>query len=86
MQVVSSSDEQVKISERTNEAVENVSSQLIEVTGSLKVTLYTTSSTKDKIEKGKQYAFNVTEQMDQINGKVSELAKMISEKQFSGNP
>ena len=77
MQVASSSDEQVKISERTNEAVEDVSSQLIEVTGSLKETLYTTSSTKDKIEEGKRYAFNVTEQMDQINGKVSELASVI---------
>ncbi|MEW8972446.1 MAG: HAMP domain-containing methyl-accepting chemotaxis protein, partial [Mesobacillus sp.] len=77
MQVASSSDEQVKISERTNEAVEDVSSQLIEVTGSLKETLYTTSSTKDKIEEGKLYAFSVTEQMDQINGKVSELASVI---------
>jgi methyl-accepting chemotaxis protein len=77
MQVASSSDEQVKISERTNEAVEDISSQLIEVTGSLKETLYTTSSTKDKIEEGKLYAFSVTEQMDQINGKVSELASVI---------
>lgn len=77
MQVASSSDEQVKISERTNEAVENVSSQLIEVNGALKETLDTTSSTKDKIEEGKLYAFSVTEQMDQINGKATELASVI---------
>lgn len=78
MQVASSSDEQVKISERTNEAVENVSSQLIEVNGALKETLDTTSSTKDKIEEGKLYAFSVTEQMDQINGKATELASVIN--------
>lgn len=77
MQVASSSDEQVKISERTNEAVENVSSQLIEVTGSMQETLQTTSDTKQKIEQGKLYAINVTEQMDEINGKVTELAKVI---------
>jgi methyl-accepting chemotaxis protein len=77
MQVASASDEQVKISERTNEAVENVSSQLIEVTGSMQETLQTTSDTKQKIEQGKLYAINVTEQMDEINGKVTELAKVI---------
>lgn len=77
MQVASASDEQVKISERTNEAVENVSAQLIEVTGSMNETLQTTSNTKQKIEQGKLYAFNVTEQMDEINGKVTELAKVI---------
>jgi methyl-accepting chemotaxis protein len=77
MQVASASDEQVKISERTNEAVENVSSQLFEVTGSLKETLYTTSVSKEKIEQGKQYAFSVTEQMDKINGKVTELSNVI---------
>ncbi|UYZ20682.1 methyl-accepting chemotaxis protein [Mesobacillus jeotgali] len=77
MQVASASDEQVKISERTNEAVESVSSQLVEVTGSLKETIHTTTSTKEKIEQGKLYAFNVTEQMDEINGKVTELAKVI---------
>lgn len=77
MQVASASDEQVKISERTNEAVENVSSQLVEVTGSLKETIHTTTSTKEKIEQGKLYAFNVTEQMDEINGKVTELANVI---------
>ncbi|MBT2660907.1 HAMP domain-containing methyl-accepting chemotaxis protein [Bacillus sp. ISL-45] len=77
MQVATASDEQVKISERTNEAVENVSSQLIEVTGSLKETIHTTTSTKEKIEQGKLYAFNVTEQMDEINGKVTELANVI---------
>ncbi|MCM3665406.1 HAMP domain-containing methyl-accepting chemotaxis protein [Mesobacillus subterraneus] len=77
MQVASASDEQVKISERTNEAVENVSSQLIEVTGSMHETLQTTSDTKQKIEQGKLYAINVTEQMDEINGKVTELAKVI---------
>ncbi len=77
MQVASASDEQMKVSERTNEAVGNVSSQLIEVTGSLKETLQTTSSTKKKIEQGKQYALSVTEQMDQINEKVTELADVI---------
>jgi methyl-accepting chemotaxis protein len=77
MQVASASDEQVKISERTNEAVENVSAQLIEVTGSMNETLQTTSNTKQKIEQGKLYAYNVTEQMDEINGKVTELAKVI---------
>lgn len=77
MQVSSASDEQVKISERTNEAVENVSSQLIKVTGSMHETLQTTSDTKQKIEQGKLYAINVTEQMDEINGKVTELAKVI---------
>lgn len=77
MQVASASDEQVKISERTNEAVENVSSQLIKVTGSMHETLQTTSDTKQKIEQGKLYAINVTEQMDEINGKVTELAKVI---------
>ncbi|MBT2638763.1 HAMP domain-containing methyl-accepting chemotaxis protein [Bacillus sp. ISL-39] len=77
MQVATASDEQVKISERTNEAVENVSSQLIVVTGSLKETIHTTTSTKEKIEQGKLYAFNVTEQMDEINGKVTELANVI---------
>ncbi|CAM3989474.1 methyl-accepting chemotaxis protein [Mesobacillus thioparans] len=77
MQVASASDEQVKISERTNEAVENVSAQLIEVTGSMNETLQTTSDTKQKIEQGKSYAYSVTEQMDEINGKVTELAKVI---------
>ncbi|MGA9225923.1 MAG: HAMP domain-containing methyl-accepting chemotaxis protein [Mesobacillus sp.] len=77
MQVASASEEQVKISERTNNAVENVSSQLIEVTGSLKETLYTTSVSKEKIEQGKQYAFSVTEQMDMINEKVNELSNVI---------
>jgi len=77
MQVASASDEQVKISERTNDAVENVSSQLLEVTGSLKETLYTTSVSKEKIEQGKQYAFSVTEQMDMINEKVNELSNVI---------
>lgn len=77
MQVASASDEQVKISERTNEAVENVSSHLIKVTGSMHETLQTTSDTKQKIEQGKLYAINVTEQMDEINGKVTELAKVI---------
>ncbi len=77
MQVASASDEQVKISERTNDAVENVSAQLIEVTGSMNETLQTTSNTKQKIEQGKLYAYNVTEQMDEINGKVTELAKVI---------
>ncbi|RSD27358.1 methyl-accepting chemotaxis protein [Mesobacillus subterraneus] len=77
MQVATASDEQVKISERTNEAVENVSSQLLEVNDSLKETLQKTSSTKDKIEQGKHYAFSVTEQMDQINEKVTELSKVI---------
>lgn len=77
MQVASASDEQVKISERTNDAVVNVSSQLFEVTGSLKETLYTTSVSKEKIEQGKLYAFSVTEQMDKINEKVSELSNVI---------
>lgn len=77
MQVASASEEQVKISERTNNAVENVSSQLLEVTGSLKETLYTTSVSKEKIEQGKQYAFSVTEQMDMINEKVNELSNVI---------
>ncbi|MEH7441812.1 HAMP domain-containing methyl-accepting chemotaxis protein [Bacillus sp. JJ1122] len=77
MQVASASEEQVKISERTNNAVENVSSQLLEVTGSLKETLYTTSVSKEKIEQGKKYAFSVTEQMDMINEKVNELSNVI---------
>jgi len=77
MQVASASDKQVKISERTNEAVENVSAQLIQVTGSMNETLQTTSDTKQKIEQGKLYAYNVTEQMDEINGKVTKLAKVI---------
>lgn len=77
MQVATASEEQVKISERTNEAVENVSSQLFEVNGSLKETLYTTSVSKEKIEVGKQYAFSVTEQMDKINEKVNALSNVI---------
>lgn len=77
MQVASSSEEQVRISSKTNEAAEEVSSQLSRVTGSLKETLYTTSVSKNKIEQGKQYALNVTHQMDEINEKVHDLSAVI---------
>lgn len=77
MQVASSSEEQVKISSRTNEAVDEVSAQLSKVTESLKETLYTTTVSKEKIEQGKLYAFSVTQQMDKINEKVNDLSEVI---------
>jgi methyl-accepting chemotaxis protein len=77
MQVASSSEEQVKISSRTNEAVDEVSAQLSKVTRSLKETLYTTTVSKEKIEQGKLYAFSVTQQMDKINEKVNDLSEVI---------
>ena len=77
IQLAAGSEEQVKTSNQTNDAVINISNELTNVTTSINEAVSLTTTTTEKVQQGSTYVAEVITQMNDINDKVDNLSNVI---------